>query len=163
MNDEFDRIIWTPLFDDEFMRSHVSFCFSLQVRWNTTFLMLDRLLQHHALIDTVVRRRFDGLSTVQSNRLKLAALTPDDWDVLRALHHVLMGFDVATTIISASEYPTLSDCFWAINKLRQILISSSDISRYCELLKKTALNFLDIYIDKHVSKQQQEGMLVSPL
>jgi hypothetical protein len=123
--------------------------------------MLDRLLEHHALIDTVVRRRFDGLTLVQSNRLKLAALTPDDWDVLRALHCVLTGFDVATTIISASQYPTLSDSFWATNKLRQILTSNVDCSRYTEFLKKTALNYLEIYIEKHVSKQQQEGMLVS--
>jgi hypothetical protein len=125
--------------------------------------MLDRLLEHQTLIDTVVRRKFDGLTVVQTNRLKLAALTPDDWDVLRALHNVLMGFDVATTIISASHYPTLSDSFWAITKLRQILISNTNNSRYIELLKKSALNYLEIYIQKHLSKEQQEGMLVSPL
>ena len=123
--------------------------------------MLDRLLEHQTLIDTVVRRKFDGLTVVQANRLKLAALTPDDWDVLRALHHVLMGFDIATTIISASHYPTLSDSFWAITKLRQILISKEDNSRYTELLKKSALNYLDTYVQKHLSKEQQEGMLVS--
>ncbi|CAF4426706.1 unnamed protein product, partial [Rotaria magnacalcarata] len=56
--------------------------------------MVDRLLECQILIDTVVRRKFDGLTIAQTNRLKLAALTPDDWDVLRALHHVLMGFDI---------------------------------------------------------------------
>lgn len=122
--------------------------------------MLDRLLEHQSLIDNVVRRKFDGLTVVQKNRLKLAALTPDDWDVLRALHHVLTGFDVATTIISASHYPTLADSFWAISKLRQILISTTEDSRYVELLKKTALNYLETYIQKHLSNEQQEGMLV---
>lgn len=125
--------------------------------------MLDRLLEHQTLIDTVVRRKFDGLSIVQRNRLKLAALTPDDWDVLRALHQVLLGFDVATTIVSASQYPTLSDSFWAITKLRRILVFKIDDSRYVEFLKKSALNYLDIYIQKHLSKEQQEGMLVSLL
>ncbi|CAF4200142.1 unnamed protein product, partial [Rotaria sordida] len=91
-------------------------CFTLdmEIRWNTTFQMLDHLLEHQILIDTIVRRKFDGLTVVQMNRLKLAALTPDDWDILRALHNVLMRFDVATTLISASHYPTLSDSFWAI-------------------------------------------------
>jgi len=93
----------------------------------------------------------------------LAALTPDDWDVLRALHQVLLGFDVATTIVSASQYPTLSDSFWATTKLRQILVFKIDDSRYVEFLKKSALNYLDIYIQKHLSKEQQEGMLVSLL
>jgi hypothetical protein len=123
--------------------------------------MLDRLLEHQTLVDTVVRRKFDGLTVVQTNKLKLAALTPDDWDVLRALHHVLSGFDYATTLISASHYPTLSDSFWSITKLRQILSSNIDSSPYIELLKKTALNYLDTYIQKHLSKEQQEGMLVS--
>ena len=123
--------------------------------------MLDRLLQHQFIVDGVVRRKFDGLTAVQSNRLKLAALSPDDWDILRALHHVLMGFDTATTLISASYYPTLADSFWAIAKLRQILNSTTDDSRYIDLFKKSALNYLEVYIQKHLSKEQQEGMLVS--
>ncbi len=134
---------------------------SSKIRWNSTFQMLGRLLEHQSLVDSVVRRKFTGLTTVQTNRLKLAALTPDDWDVLRALHHVLMGFDAATTIISASYYPTLADSFWAITKLRQMLITTADDSLYIELLKRTAVNYLDMYIQKHLSKEQQEGMLVS--
>lgn len=123
--------------------------------------MLDRLLQHQIIVDDVVRRKFDGLSTVQSNRLKLAALSPDDWDILRALHHVLIGFNTATTLISASYYPTLADSFWAIAKLREILSSNTSDCRYIDLFKKSALNYLDVYVQKHVSKEQQEGMLVS--
>ncbi len=76
---------------------------------------------------------------------------------------MLLCFDVATTIVSASQYPTLSDSFWAITKLRQILVFKIDDSRYVEFLKKSALNYLDIYIQKHLSKEQQEGMLVSLL
>ncbi|CAF0817668.1 unnamed protein product [Adineta steineri] len=122
--------------------------------------MIDRLLEHQNLVDHIVRRKFDGLTVCQTNRLKLAALNPDDWDVLRALHQVLTGFDVTTTIVSASHYPTLSDSFCAITKLRQILISNTDQSRYVEFLKTTALNYLDMYIEKHLSKGQQKGMLV---
>ncbi|CAF3013655.1 unnamed protein product [Rotaria sp. Silwood2] len=90
------------------------FTVDMVIRWNTTFQMLDRPLEHQTIIDNVVRRKFNGLTLVQTNRLKLAALTPNDWDVLRTLHHVLTGFDSATTIVSASHYPTLSDSFWAI-------------------------------------------------
>ena len=135
--------------------------FPSKVRWNTTYYMIDRLIEHQTLVDIIVRRKFDGLTVCQKDRLKLAALNPDDWDVLRALHQVLTGFDVATTIVSASHYPTLSDSFWAITKLRQILISNTDQSRYVEFLKQTALNYLDMYIQKHISTGQQEGMLVS--
>jgi hypothetical protein len=123
--------------------------------------MLDRLLEHRTIVDAVVRRRFVGITVIQTNRLKLAALTSDDWDVLRALHHVLSGFNFATTLISASHYPTLSDSFWAITRLRQILASNIDHSCYIELFKKTAINYLEMYIQKHLSKEQQEGMLVS--
>jgi len=132
-----------------------------QIRWNTTFKMLDRLIQHHIIVDSVVRRKFDGLTVAQTNRMKLAALSPDDWDVLKALHYVLMGFDTATTIISASYYPTAADSYWAIVKLRQILNSNTNDSCYIDLFKKSALNYLEIYVQKHLSKEQQEGMLVS--
>ena len=71
-----------------------------------------------------------------------------------------MGFDSATTIVSASYYPSLSDSFWAIAKLRQILNSNTDPSRYIEFFKRPALNYLEAYIQKHLSKEQQEGMLV---
>ena len=98
---------------------------------------------------------------VQANRIKLSALTSDDWDVLRALHHVLKGFDIATTIISSSHYPTLADSFWAVNKLRRILIPTKDDCRYIELLKMTALNYLNAYTEKHSSNVQQQGMLVN--
>ncbi|CAF4088679.1 unnamed protein product [Adineta steineri] len=137
------------------------FTIDMDVRWNTTYQMIDRLLEHQNLVDVIVRRKFDGLTVCQTNRLKLVALNPDDWDVLRALHQVLTGFDVATTIVSASHYPTFSDSFWAITKLRQILISNTDQPRYVEFLKTTALNYLDMYIEKHLSKGQQEGMLIA--
>ena len=45
--------------------------------------MLDRLIGHQTIVDTVVRRKFDGLTVAQMNRLKLAALTPDDWRPVR--------------------------------------------------------------------------------
>ena len=122
--------------------------------------MLDRLIGHQTIVDTVVRRKLDGLTVAQMNRLKLTVLTPDDWDVLRTLHHVLMEFVSATTIVSASYYPSLSDSFWAIAKLRQILNSNTDPSRYIGFFKRTALNYLEAYIQKHLSKEQQEGMLV---
>ena len=123
--------------------------------------MLDRLIGHQTTVDTVVRRKFDGLTVAQMNRLKLVALTPNDWDVFRALYDVLMGFDSATTIVSTSYYPSLPNSFWAIAKLRQILSSNTDPSRYIESFKRTALNYLEAYIQKHLSKEQLEGMLVN--
>ena len=98
---------------------------------------------------------------IQSDRIRLAAPNLEDWDVLRALHHVLTGFDVATAIVSASLYPTLADAFWAISKLRRIFSMKDNNSRYIELMKKTALNYLNAYINKHLSRDQQEDMLVS--
>ena len=123
--------------------------------------MLDRLIGHQTTVDTVVRRKFDGLTVAQMNRLKLVALTPNDWDVFRALYDVLMGFDSATTIVSASYYPSLPNSFWAIAKLHQILSSNTDPSRYIEFFKRTALNYLESYIQKHLSKEQKEGTLVN--
>ena len=114
--------------------------------------MVDRLIENQTLIDNIVRRNFDTLTPIQSDRIRLAALTPDDWNVLRALHHVLTGFDVATAIVSASLYPTLADAFWAICKLRRIFSMKDNSSGYIELMKKTALNYLNAYINKHLSR-----------
>lgn len=122
--------------------------------------MLNRLIDNQLLIDNVVRKKFDGLTSIQEKRLRAAALMPDDWELLRALHSVLRCFSIATTILSGSFYPTQSDAFWSINKLRQILNSTEDDSDYTRLLKNTAANYLDAYLEKHISKEQQNGMLV---
>lgn len=122
--------------------------------------MLSRIIDNQLLVDNVVRKKIDGLSTIQEKRLRAAALTPDDWELLRALHGVLRCFSIATTILSGSFYPTQSDAFWSISKLRQILKSTDDDSHYSRLLKNTAANYLDAYVQKHISKEQQNGMLV---
>ena len=84
---------------------------SPKIRWNTTFQIFDRLTEHQAPIDTVVRLKLDDLNCIQINRLKSAALTLYDWDILCALHHMLMKFNIATTVVSPSHNPTLSDLF----------------------------------------------------
>ena len=84
----------------------------LEIRWNTTFVMIDRFTTHRLVIDDINSRPFKipDLSSVQ--QLKLSAkrfeFTNDNWCAIHDLHTALKPFFSATNVISAKSYPTLA-------------------------------------------------------
>ena len=123
--------------------------------------MLTRLLTHQKIVYEILHRKFDGLTKIQEKKMKSCWLTPDDWELLRSLHHMLEGFYVATTIISSSNYPTLADVYWITTQLNRILQVKPEDNNYTRLLKGAALDGLEEYTSVHVSKDQRHATLVN--
>lgn len=67
-------------------------------RWNSTFDMLDRLLQLRPAVHAVCRIE---------ESLKQHALSDEDWDLITELRTILSIFVKATEHLSGSSYPTL--------------------------------------------------------
>jgi len=84
----------------------------IKIRWNTTFIMVDRFVTHQAIIDDINSRPFKipKISSVQQLILgsKKFEFTNDDWCTIKDLQTVLKPFFGATTAISAKNYPTLA-------------------------------------------------------
>ena len=83
-----------------------------EIRWNTTFIMVDRFITHKVIIDDINSRPFKvpNISSVQQLKLgnKKFEFTNDDWCTIKDLQTVLKPFFSATTPISAKNYPTLA-------------------------------------------------------
>ena len=68
----------------------------IEIRWNTTFIMLDRLITHKAIIDDISSRplKVPNISSVQQLKLgnKKFEFTNDDWCTIKDLQPVLKPF-----------------------------------------------------------------------
>lgn len=86
-----------------------------EIRWNTTFIMIDRFIIHRFIIDDINSRPFKVAHITSTQQAKLGSkefeFTNDEWSRINDLHAVLKPFLIATNIVSAKNYPTLSTTY----------------------------------------------------
>ncbi|XP_015375592.1 PREDICTED: zinc finger BED domain-containing protein 1-like [Diuraphis noxia] len=70
----------------------------IRTRWNSTFLMLERLIKLKEPLTIVMI----SIREAPSN------LSPDEWSIIEDIIPLLRPFDKLTTELSAEQYPTLS-------------------------------------------------------
>ena len=75
--------------------------FTLQVRWNSSYTMIDRFISLRDLVEEIIYRRdIAGLTSAQKVKIRGLVMSPDDWDVLIALRDSLEPFKKVTTVLS---------------------------------------------------------------
>ena len=83
-----------------------------EIRWNTTFIMLDRFTIYRPIINDINSRPFKIAHTSPAQQLKLGSkefeFTNNDWCRITDLHTILKPFMIATNVVSAKNYPTLA-------------------------------------------------------
>ena len=84
----------------------------MEIRWNTTFVMLDRFLQYRFILHGLNSQPFKiphitpaQYKTISSKKFEFSN---SDWRHITDLHTALKRFFVSTNIISAKHYPTLA-------------------------------------------------------
>ncbi|CAF3973102.1 unnamed protein product [Rotaria sp. Silwood1] len=91
-----------------------AFILDSKVRWNSTFKMLDRIINHRNLVDEIFTKRdINGLTTAQKVKLRSLVFTYDDWELLNALRDCLLPFEKVTTILSG-DYTTQALSYYAL-------------------------------------------------
>ena len=87
----------------------------LEIRWNTTFIMIDRFVAHRVIMGDVNSRpdTIPNISSTQQSKLgaKRFEFTNDDWCAMQDLRAALRPFFGATNVISAKSYPTLAAAY----------------------------------------------------
>ncbi|CAF2660280.1 unnamed protein product [Rotaria sp. Silwood2] len=136
------------------------------IRWNTTFIMIDRFNNHRFIIDNVNSQpyRIPDISTVQRMILssKKFEFTNNDWFNLMDLHVVLKPFFISTNIISAKNYPTLGAGYSVQYALRYFLFGSAENdSSWLKSLKFCLRQTFELYFDEKIEKHQKDTSLVS--
>ena len=78
------------------------------VRWNSTYLMLTRLLTVQQIVNDITYspQAGIGLKIKQIKKLRSLVNTHLDWELLQSLANVLSPFFLATLCMSGRRYPT---------------------------------------------------------
>ena len=71
-----------------------SFIIDFEVRWNTTFHMLERFYEFKIVIDEITTNPvlIEGLNAAKRNQLKNLVLSADDWRAVEMLMKILKPF-----------------------------------------------------------------------
>jgi hypothetical protein len=133
------------------------------IRWNSTFLMLTRLLTFEQVINDITYTPHvqAGLSKKQIKKLKSLANTSVDWELLRSLHNVLAPFYLATQCLSGRKYTTLALSYWVTQNLRLFLTKEALDAPLETAMKVLLLNKFKLYFDTKSTLEQRHGKLVS--
>ncbi|CAF3985596.1 unnamed protein product [Rotaria sp. Silwood1] len=151
---------------DQYVRNHENgpkngFILDVQIRWNSTFFMLQRVIHHQLVVRSVFIYKFPTITAVQKSSLANAYLDYDQWDLMQALHDVLAPFEMATRSLSGKHYATLALAYTTINIIRFGLQSKENDSPYLALLKKSILAQFELYFDIKMTKTQKELMIIA--
>jgi len=139
------------------------FVSDFEIRWNTTYFMLERFLFFSSIITNITQNPSNdiGMKPIQYERLKRLAFSRIDWSLLMAMKNVLKSFRDATVILSVQKYATLGISYFITAGLKQYLITTNDEEPFENLLKtKLLLKFDHYFGTKFISIQQTQASLV---
>ncbi|CAF4047465.1 unnamed protein product [Rotaria magnacalcarata] len=136
-----------------------------EIRWNTTFIMIDRFVIYRSIIDDINSRPFKIAHITSTQQVKLGSkefeFNNDEWNRINDLHTVLKPFLIATKIISAKNYPTLSTTYSVQYCLRHFLSESSENdSIWLKRFKVCLLEKFQLYFAQKISQYQRNTCLV---
>ncbi|CAF1627247.1 unnamed protein product [Rotaria magnacalcarata] len=87
----------------------------IEIRWNTTFIMINRFTDYRSIIDDINSRPHQIPYLNPSQRPKFGSknfeFTNDNWCQIHDLKKVLEPFMVSTNVVSAQNYPTLATSY----------------------------------------------------
>ena len=133
------------------------------VRWNTTYLMLERFYTMKAIVDemTCNPQIINGITSNQEKTLNWNILSQEDWETIAILIKLLKPFSIASTMLQRRKFETL-----ALSKAIESIIFrafeqflKSTNSR--ELTLASALNeYLQRHLDFKISDKQKKASSV---
>ena len=128
-------------------------------RWSSTYRLIETLIKYKKIINKLNSEKHDiGLNYKQTKKLSSIELDKSDWNVIESIECVLGPFAQATTMISASQYPTVGTSFFAIVQIREYLedvkSAGSNGSSILPRLKQLLLYYMDKYFEKDDNQWQ---------
>ena len=141
------------------------FLVDFHVRWNTTYLMLQRFLEMKNIVVSLTCPvdvlQFD-FSDTQIEKLKKFKFTQSEINLAEILCTVLKPFFTATKMLSGKDYPTL-----ASSKVVEIILfnhfsnlKQDPSSRVTQALATMLYDSFEKYFDTKVSLEQKNTCLV---
>lgn len=135
----------------------------MSIRWNSSYLMLDRLFVHRQIVTNIMMfpNKFPGLTSKQKKKLHDLVILEKEWDLIENLRQVLEPFQVATNALSTQQYPTMSISFFVWRSLSTFLQPSTNDLPVISSLKSCLRYRFEMYCQKKLPPGQWELMIVS--
>lgn len=151
------------------------FILDFHVRWNSTYLMLNRFIMLKIVVNQITSypENIGGLKPNQLEKIKNLSFSNENWDFLEMVSRNLDLLYSATKIISGRKYCTLSMskfvqnmllCYFKNNLVQldqNILYRNSDLGTKEKCLKFIISEYLVKYFITKPSKNQKEKTIVS--
>lgn len=132
-----------------------------QSRWNSTYILLDSLLQLKPLVlKLFFEKKNLNLNKKQVDKLSMIELNNDDWEFLSYLHHVLKPFYLGTVMMSGKNYPSMGLAFHAIQKIKQFCSNDNTSNYHIKELKKLLLIKLNKYFYDDLEQRQYFQVII---
>lgn len=120
---------------------------SVKTRWNSTFLMLKRLIEQREAVIGVLSDR----TVTTRNQAGQLMLSEDEWTLIENIANVLQPFELVTTLLSSDSQPTISIVMPILQSLVQNFLSKTndedtdDVTRMKnQLLQEMRSRFKDV-------------------
>lgn len=94
---------------------------SVKTRWNSTFLMLKRLIEQREAVIGVLSDR----TVTTRNQAGQLMLSEDEWTLIENIANVLQPFELVTTLLSSDSQPTISIVMPILQSLVQNFLSKT--------------------------------------
>lgn len=131
------------------------------IRWNSSFLLLDRLIIHRVLNCVFAfPNNMDGLTDAQLQRLKELTLNQYEWQLIQTLRNILEPFLDATTALSGQSYPTIGLAFYVFRLLQHFLDFTTRDDAVTIALKESLRFWFNIPCKAKLPPHQMEIMTV---
>ena len=132
--------------NDEILSIPVDVC----TRWNSTYKMMERISNQVNLINEALSDRS------LNKKFRQYVLNETEIKNLASAVDILHCFDYATTLLSGTNYSTISVCIPIIYLISQNLQETESDSYFAQVLKRELLNSLDFYCQKYNLKSNNQ-------
>ena len=95
----------------------------VRTRWNSTYLMLRRMLKLQTIITQfqVYYKSAEGKRNFRSSKTKFPDLTEEKWAIIHGLCYLFAAFDKATKYLGGQKYPTFVSALPCLRTIKQHL------------------------------------------
>lgn len=132
------------------------------VRWNSTYLMLNRFIQFRSIINEITHSpsHIVGANLRIQTKLSEFSYNHNDWNWLISLQYVLHPFEKATRLLSGRSYQTLCIKHLVMDGLKKFLTTQKSDESIVNVLKSQLLKKYERHCDQTLSFDEVESMTV---
>ncbi len=147
------------------IKNAINFILDFHVRWNSTYLMLERLKKLKIVAEEITNDpdSIQGLKPNQKLILEDLMFTSEEWSMCEILLKVLQPFFHATKILSARKYPTLAASFLIQKNISAFLSNTDKLPTKERKIMKFLFEKVEHHLFKKISKEQKLATKVREL